>query len=149
LPQPAREPSEIKILDFEGVELLSVTYLAESVLGYAFLSKGFVASATLNGESARVFLVLGETETAAEASMQQYIDYLRTNGEEARQIEVSTGSRMMFKDPLHGGTIVQRAGAYIFGVTGLSDPGDGLPLMERVIAQVQQSTRRGSRTDAR
>jgi len=138
LPQPAREPSEIKMLDFDGVELLSVTYLAESVLGYAFLSKGFVASATLSGESARVFLVLGETETAAEASMQQYIDYLRRNGEEPRQMPVSTGSRMMFKDPLHGGTIVHGVGAYIVGVTGLSDPGEGLPLVERMMAHLQK-----------
>lgn len=136
LPQPATRPSELEMVRIEGVEPSSVVYLAESVLGYAFFPKGFTASATLNGESARVFVVFAGEDP--DAVVQKYTDYLKEYGAEPRSIPIPSGECLAVEDPLHKGTILHTAGPFVIGATGLADPAQGVPLIERMRAKILQ-----------
>ncbi len=136
LPQPAKQPAELDMFRFDAVEPRTEIYHAESVLGYAFFPKGFVANATVDDESARVFLIMADTEQGADASMQQYLGYLKENGVEPARITAAAGECMSVQDPLHKGTIVCQTGPYILGTTGLSDPAKGIALVDQMHARL-------------
>ena len=132
LPQPARQPSELNMLKIDGVEPLTEVYLAESVLGYAFFQRGFLADATINGQSVRVFIIFADTDGA----IQKYTDFLKENDVEPQWITTPSGQSMIVQDPLHKGTILHKAGTFILGVTGLTDPAEGLPLIEQMRSNI-------------
>ncbi len=141
LPQPATSPPELEMVKIDGVEPSSVVYLAESVLGYAFFPKGFTANATLDGESARVFVVFAGTDP--DAVVQKYTDYLKEYGAEPQSMPIPSGECLVVEDPLHRGTVLDTAGSFVIGATGLADPEQAVPLIERMRAGVLAS-REGS-----
>jgi len=136
LPQPARPPAELDMLEFDGIEPRTEIYLAESVLGYSFFPKGFTADATLDGQPARVFVVFTSTEPDAEQSMQQYLDYLEDNEAEPEWITAGGNRYLTVQDPLHKGTIVHQHDAYILGATNLANPTQGTILLDRLRARL-------------
>lgn len=135
LPQPAAQPPELSMMKVEGVEQPTVIYVAESVLGYAFFEKGFIADATLDDEPVRVFILLAGD---ADATIRKYTDYLKENDVEPQWITTSSGGCMIVRDPLHKDTILHKAGTFILGVTGLTDPAEGLPLIEQMRSNIIQ-----------
>jgi len=138
LPQPAVQPPELTMLKIDGVDPRTIVYLGESVLGYAFFEKGFVADAVLDDHRVRVFVIVASDD--ADAVTQEYIDYLEENDATPRWIQTSSGDCMLVRDPLHRGTVVNKLDTFIVGVTGLDDPTHGLPLVERMIPRIRRST---------
>jgi hypothetical protein len=136
LPQPAVQPPELELLKIDGVDPRTTVYLGESVLGYAFFEKGLVADAMLDDHRVRAFVVL--TGDDADAAMRTYTDHLRENEATPRWVQTSSGACMLVEDPLHKGTVVHERGTFILGVTGLGDPMQGLPLIERMIGQLEE-----------
>jgi len=139
LPQPARQPAELEMFKFGGVEPRTEVYHAESVLGYAFFTKGFLAKALLDGQSCRVFVVTVDTEAGAETSMQQYLDYLKENNVEPKWVSAATGECLAVQDPLYKDTIVLRTGPYLLGAIELSDPARGVALIDQLYAHLPPS----------
>jgi len=139
LPQPARRPAELDILDFDNVEPKSAVYHAESMLGYAFFPKGFVADATVGNQSVRVFVVMADSEIGAETVVQRYRDYLRDNDVEPQRLESAAGGCMAVRDPLHKETVLCQTGAYVLGATSLADFADGVTLIEQIRARLPVS----------
>jgi len=137
MPQPATRPAELEMVKFEGVEPSSVTYLAESVLAYAFFPKGFTAEATLDGESVRVFVVFAGGDP--DAVVKKYTDYLKENSAELQWTTTRAGECLVVEDPLHKGTILQKAGTFVIGVTGLAEPEQAVLLIGRMRAGVLAS----------
>jgi len=140
LPQPAVQPPELDMFDIEGVDARTTIYLAESVLGYAFFEKGFVADATLDDHRIRVFVVVAGDD--ADAVMRDYSDYLSESEATPHWTQTPSGACMLVQDPLHRGTVVNKTDTFIVGVTGLDDPRHGLPLVERMIERIRSSTSR-------
>lgn len=136
LPQPAVKPSELDMIKIDGVEPLTEVYLAESVLGYAFFEKGFLAEAKLDDRSVRVFIVFAGAD--ADSTIEKYTEYLKENDVQPQWMTTTPGKCMVVQDPLHKGTILHQAGNYILGVTGLAEPAQGLPLIEKMRANISQ-----------
>ena len=139
LPLPARQPDELDMFKFDGVEPRTEVYHAESVLGYAFFTKGFLVKASLDGQSGRVFVVTADTGAGAETSMQRYLDYLKEHNVELKWISAAAGECLAVQDPLYKETIVLRTGPYLLGAIELSNPARGVPLIDQLYARLPTS----------
>ena len=115
LPPGAGRPGEVEILSVPGVLPGTERYIARSLLGYAFLSRGLVADAVLEGERMQVFMVPEDSKAAARKAFDQYQAYLRKSGKGLQLTE--TGGRISLSaiDPLYGGVLVEQSGRYIMG----------------------------------
>lgn len=138
LPKSSASPPELAMLGIEGITPHSESYIAQSVLGYAFFSRGLVAEATIAEKPVRVFVVLEDSPESAALVFRQYADYLAAKGSDLQQIGAGPAIRLMAKDPLHKGVAAQVCDRYIVGVVGLIDPVAGTSLLEQLSARCER-----------
>lgn len=100
IPGGSSRPEELEFLNIPDIIPRTETYISQSVLGYAFFKKGLAARAILDGESVRVFVVLGESEKDASDMFMRYTVYLKGAGLQP-QINSKKGSI-----PYHTGPFV-------------------------------------------
>ena len=133
LPGDDNPPAEAALLAIEGVNPATIKYIAESLLGYAFFSKGLLGEIDFGDQYVRVFIVMAASEDAATAAFDKYAAFLREEGAEP----VVQGRTVTAKDPLYKGAAVAQSGPYLLGVIGLADSAEGLPVLERLRARVE------------
>ena len=115
LPTGTGRPMEAEMLRVPGISPGTERYIARSVLGYAFLRRGLVADALLDGEKLQVFLVPEESRQAARKAFDQYHAYLRASGRGIQVTEAGDRISMSATDPLYGGVFVEQSGRYLVG----------------------------------
>ena len=122
LPKPAGPPPEIEALRVPGVIAKSERYISQSLLGYEFFTRGFIADAALDSGQVQVFLVPERTPDAARLALAQYRSYLKAPG---------TGV-LESVDPLYGGVVVEQEGRYLIGVVRAKDARQAKQLIGQV-----------------
>jgi hypothetical protein len=115
LPPGAGRPGEVEMLRVPGVLPGTERYIARSLLGYAFLHRGVIADAVVEGEKMQVFVCLGDSKTAARKAFDDYHAYLKTAGKSVQSTK--TGDRLSLSavDPLYGGVFVEQSGSIVIG----------------------------------
>jgi hypothetical protein len=115
LPPGAGRPGEVEILRVPGVLPGTERYIARSLLGYAFLRRGLIADAILEGEKMQVFLVPEDSKAAARKAFDQYHAYLRASGKGVQLTETGGQISLSAIDPLYEGVLVEQSGRYLMG----------------------------------
>ncbi|MBI2434697.1 MAG: hypothetical protein HYV26_17715 [Candidatus Hydrogenedentes bacterium] len=115
-------PLDLYLLQVEGIIPRSITYVAESLLGYQFLPKGFLAKYQVADKQLRVFAAMFPDEDDANHGYQKYQEYL--TGYQAIPEPITTSETETFTalDPLHKRVVVTHSGKYVFGVLGVTKP---------------------------
>jgi hypothetical protein len=132
IPGGASRPEELGFLNIPDITPRTETYISQSVLGYTFFKKGLVARAILDGESVRIFVVLGESEKDASDMFMRYTVYLKDAGIQP-QINSKKGcTTLITLDPLYKGLILRQSGRYLIGVSNINDPSKGTLLIDRI-----------------
>jgi hypothetical protein len=125
----SKVPPELNFLKVKGIIPLSEQYIAESLLGYKFLSKGIIAEVTSENDIVKIFVVIEESKDKAGECLNKYIEYLKENSANPVLSETEDGSILKAQDPIHKGLIAQKCENYIFGVVKLKEPDDGINLL--------------------
>jgi hypothetical protein len=134
LPANTSRPEELAALLLPSVVPKSERYIAQSLLGYAFFRRGFIAEAKANGESMRVIVVREETRDSARKAFDAYHAYLR---EEGQVVTVSaTGDRRSLTsvDSLYGGVYLVQSDRVLLGVVKVKD----MIAASRLIEQIRE-----------
>ncbi|MBI4556626.1 MAG: hypothetical protein HY706_03515 [Candidatus Hydrogenedentes bacterium] len=123
LPGDRTPAPELDLIAAPGVIALTPKYLAESVLGYDFFGRGFVADAEIGGETVRAFVVITDSSDAAQLALDKYVAYLQTKNAEYEWQDSSgkTKTRLQAHDPLYKGVMLERRGAYLVGIAKLTE----------------------------
>ena len=135
LPGPAAAPKELDLIKVPGVVPRTEKYLAESVLGYAFFKRGLVAEASIDGKTAKAFVILDESPAAARGTLDAYMAYLGQKGVEPRIVASSSEEKkgdsltVTARDPLYKGLVLRQSGPYLFGVSNIEETAKGLALV--------------------
>jgi hypothetical protein len=132
LPANARPAGELEALKIPGIIPRTERYIAKSLLGYAFLRRGMIADALLEGERAQVFLVPEDSVSAAREAFDRYHSYLKAEGKKVQLQEGRDYVTMVAVDPLYGGVFVERSGRYIIGAVRLKEPSSAAKLIEQL-----------------
>jgi len=133
LPEAAARPRALDALAVPAVVNKSERYMAQSLLGYAFFTKGLVADAVLKGETVQVFLVTEGTAEAARRTMAAYGAYLKTSGIEPRITGDKDRSSLEGVDPLYGKVVAERSGPSIVGAVRVKDVPAAKQLVEEIL----------------
>ncbi len=132
LPNSVEPPQELGIFNVPEVVKNSERYIAQSLLGYEFFRKGMIADAVIKGESVQVFLVIGDTMAAAQKTIDQYEEYLKSSGKETKSTGPSGGISLSAVDPLYGNVYIEQAGRYVVGAIRIKDAAAGQQLVKQL-----------------
>ena len=137
IPRPTGAPPELRLLQSDCTVYESSKYVAQSLLGYPFFPKGIIVDTRLADErTPRAFIVLADTPEAAQEAFERYAAYLAEKGAKFERVKAAGESktdRILATDPLYKGLVIQQSGSHVFGVCNLSDPANGVPLLEKLI----------------
>jgi len=122
LPGSRSRPKELDLIKVLEVIPRTERYVAQSVLGYAFFRKGLVAEVTLDGNSVKVFVILDDSEDAANQSFDRYVKYLKDAGIKPQLSQGERGSTITAQDPLYKGLVLRKSGRFLLGATHVNDP---------------------------
>jgi hypothetical protein len=115
LPPPAGRPAEVEMFRVPGVLPGTERYIARSLLGYAFLHRGIIADAVVEGEKMQVFVSLGDSKAAARKAFGEYRSYLKAAGKDVQSRESGDRVSLSAVDPLYGGVFVEQSGSLLVG----------------------------------
>lgn len=120
-----------ELLAFERPEVIreTVRYLPQSLLGYDFLSRGFIADAVVEGSRLQLFTLLGMTPESASTVMERYQARLSGN---AGVLATHGGLLLEGVDPLYGPAMLFRTGGCLAGAIRFSDKNRARRLLEAV-----------------
>lgn len=122
LPAGTKRPAELDILNVRGISPKTERYIAKSVLGYPFFSRGVTADATIDGERSQVFVVLESTNAAARKAFDEYLASLKDSGKILSSTVSGERPFLAAVDPLYRGVYVEQSGRYLVGAIRLKDP---------------------------
>ena len=132
LPPGTGRPKELDVLMVPAVVRKTERYVAQSLLGYAFLHRGLMADAMTGSEQVQVFIVLGDSGDDAQMAYKQYQNYLKESGTKV-QVTVQPGSiSLEAVDPLYGKIFVEQSGRYIVGAVRIKDTSAAKQLVEQL-----------------
>jgi len=115
LPPGTGRPAEAEMLRVPGVSPGTERYIARSLLGYAFLRRGVIADAVVEGEKLQVFLVPEDSRMAARKAFDQYHAHLKASGGGIQLSGAGERVSLSATDPLYGGVFVEQSGRYLVG----------------------------------
>lgn len=138
IPGDSSKPEALGILSIPGVTPDTIMYLARSVLGYVFFQKGLTAETVVEGEPAKIFVILCGSPEASSHVLESYIKYLKESGVHEERSDNGTEVTIIAQDPLYKGTVVRRSGKYLFGVTKLKDPLKAMPVISRIQSRINR-----------
>lgn len=125
-------PEDLRMLDVQGVVPDTIRYVAQSVLGYRFFTRGLTADALVEGEQAKIFIVICESPEASSQALEDYIDYLRGSGLNPGRSGSMSEESFATEDPLYKRTVIRRYGKYLFGVAKMRDPSKATEMLNQV-----------------
>ncbi len=137
LPSATRGPRELEAFSIPGVVRGSERYIAQSLLGYAFFRRGFIADAILDDEDIRIFVVTEESREAGRTAFDLYNAYLKASG---RDVEVSEKGGIISLsgvDPLYRGVVVKQVGRFLIGAVKVKEVGKARQLVEEMRRRLQ------------
>ena len=137
LPGKSSPPGEIALITIPGVNPDTIRYLAHGVLGYAFFKKGLTADMTIDGGTAKAFVIMNASPDDASGAFLRYVEYLEKSGVKVDRGVIKGTATLTVNDPLYKGTCIRRSGAYIFGVTKLNEPLKANPVLDRIAANIK------------
>lgn len=129
LPASASAPRELDLLKSTQITPRTEKFVAESLLGYKFFRRGLTAEATVEGKPAKFFVVLTESDAAASATLDLYIDSLKKEGV-TPQVRELKGKTLSAEDPLYKGIVIRQVGASILGIAKLENIDKGIDLLD-------------------
>jgi hypothetical protein len=132
LPSNIARPRELKVLEIPDVVPKSERYIAQSLLGYAFFHRGLIADAMLQGEKVQVFVVHEDSKEAVQKAFEQYLSYLKIEGRDVHQTEISDRINLSAIDPLYGKVFVEQSDRYIIGAVRVKGTFVAQQLIERL-----------------
>lgn len=133
LPVSGAPPGELALLGVGGVAAGSERYIAQSLLGYAFLKRGIIADAESGGDRMQVFVVFEDSGKSAREALDQYGDYLRASGSKVR-IEESGGRVALTADePLYKKIYLLQSGRYLAGAVRFKDAAAAGMIVEMIM----------------
>jgi hypothetical protein len=135
LPSPAVKPKEIILLNAPQVAVRTEKYVAESVLGYAFFKRGLTAEASVDGKTAKAFVILNDSPADARLAIDGYVAYLKKAGVEPKMTEEKGAVTILARDPLYKALALRQSGIHLFGVINSEAPEKGLALLEVLTAK--------------
>jgi len=138
IPGSTSQPEVLGILGITGIVPDTIKYFAQSVLGYAFFKRGLTAEIVVEGEPARIFVILCGSPEASSRMLDNYINYLKESGANAERTGNESEMTVVTQDPLYKGTVIRRSGGYLFGVTKLKDPLKAIPVVSRMQSRINK-----------
>lgn len=138
LPGTSAPPGEIALIGIPGVDPDTIKYVARSVLGYAFFPKGLTADMAIDGETAKIFVIMNGSPGNAHAAFRSYVEYLEKSGSLIDPASARDGTRLTVNDPLYKGTYIRRSEAYIAGAARLKDPMKAVPVVDRLASDISR-----------
>ncbi len=138
IPGGPSKPDVLGMLTIPDIEPDTVRYLAKSVLGYAFFQSGLIAEAVIEGEPAKIFVVLCGSPEASSRTLEHYINYLRESGAHAERPHKENEMTVVAQDPLYKGTVIRESGEYLIGVTKLKDPLKAIQIVSRIQSRIKK-----------
>jgi hypothetical protein len=140
LPGPSGKPLELDWLKIPALITRTERYYPEGLLGYRFFGKGLIALAGLDNKKVRIFVMKENSPESAEKVIHRYIQYLKESGVGAQRNDTPGGATIFALDPLHKGLLLARKGPYVIGAADLSDPLQGLVLVQKLREGLPSST---------
>ena len=133
LPPNAGRPGELEALaGIPGIVTKSERYLARSLLGYAFFTRGMIADVILGGERVQVFVVFENSTDAARKALDDYRSYLKVEGQEVNVTKTTDRISMTAIDPLYKSVFVEQSGPYLIGAIRMKKAADAKPIVEQL-----------------
>jgi hypothetical protein len=137
LPGPARIPEELDVLKAAPVVARSERYIAKSVIGYRFFTRGLTADTTIGATQAKIFVVFLDTSKSAGEALEAYIRSLKEAGKEPRLTGAGTEITLEVQDPLYKGVTVRQVGRYLLGVARCDDRTAALKIIQEIQSKVK------------
>ncbi|HNQ63702.1 MAG TPA: hypothetical protein PKH70_06995, partial [Syntrophorhabdaceae bacterium] len=136
IPGGFSKPPELDYLAIKGLIPGTETYYSQSALGYAFFKKGLAAKAIINGETIRIFIILGRSEKDTDEMFEGYLEYLKNAGAKM-DIKSQVGmTSVSAADPLYKGLMLRKSGQYLVGTANLSEPSTGVLIIESILLRI-------------
>jgi len=132
LPTNVNRPKELEMVMIPAVMQKSVRYIAQSLLGYDFFRRGFIADAVLKGEEMQVFIVLEDSRDASRKAFEQYSENLKTSGIDVHVIETDGQISLNAVDPLYGNVFVEQVGRYLIGSVRFKNTSAAKQLVDQI-----------------
>ena len=133
LPRASGRPRELEAFRLPEVETGSERYVAQSLLGYDFFRRGFVADAAVSGSQAQLFLVTEESPALARKALEAYRSYLKDSGGLGKGADAPGLPAVHGVDPLYGTVVLEQSGTFLIGMARVKD----LESARRIIEQVR------------
>jgi len=127
---PGGFPDELRAFPKNGLVANSEKFIRSNVLGFKFLSQGFLASYRAGGEAFDAFLVVGRSADEAASLRTQILAELGKTG--AAPVPAAGGVRL--KDRYLDNVVLAVSGPYLYGVIKVKD--GGLAAGEEVAAGI-------------
>ena len=134
LPRVESGPRELESFKFSAVEPKSERYIAQSLFGYDFFRRGFVADTTLIDGQVQLFLVPEQSPEAARKAFDRYRSYLEASGKNTRVARPGERVSLSAVDPLYGNVFVEQEGRFLVGAIRIKD----IPSAKRLVGIVRQ-----------
>lgn len=132
IPLNAGRPGELDVFMTPGIVPKSERYIAQSILGYAFFRRGIIADANLEKEQGQIFVVYEDSPDLARKAFDQYLSYLKEDGQRIYLTRTPDRISIEAVDPLYGGVFVVQSGRYIIGAVRLKNPSAAKQLTEQL-----------------
>lgn len=139
LPRSSGRPRELEAFRLPEVDRGSERYIAQSLLGYDFFRRGFVADVTLSGAQMQLFLVTEDSSDSAGKALEAYRSYLKESGGLAKGNEAAGPSSLNGVDPLYGSVVLEQSGSILVGMARVKDPIAARRIIELVRRRVASS----------
>jgi len=132
---PGGFPPELRAFPREGLIPNSEKFILSNVLGFKFLSNGFVARYETGGQEFEAFLIVARSAEEASSLRTQLLYQLSKTGEGV--VAMDTGVRV--KDRYLDNVILAQSGSYLCGVTKIKDGAEKAG--DKVVAGIVQALR--------
>ena len=120
IPEVGGFPPELDAFPKDGLVANSEKFILSNVLGFKFLSNGFVAAYRADGREFDAFIIEARSAEDAADMLRRLLEQLAKGGSPA----VKTDLGVRIKDPYLANTILARAGRYLCGATKIKDGGE-------------------------
>jgi hypothetical protein len=136
LPADKKKPAQLALVAIPNFVPRSDQYIGQSVLGYACWPKGMIAQIKTKDATARIFVVMTDSPSAAASALDKYVQ--ENAGGTKIKLLVDGGKKVVtLNDPMQGGMAVSPVGKYLIGAANLKDPEkQGIALLEQLRRQV-------------
>jgi hypothetical protein len=136
IPDDSSPRKTLDILRIPEIIPKSEVYIAQGVLGYAFFKKGLTADARFDGNTIRVFVILGGSLQSSEQAFNEYTAYLEKSRSEFSVSIDNNVATIVARDPLYKGMVLVRSGSFLLGAAKLANPATAIPMIRNLQSRI-------------